>query len=118
MNDKIGHQIPGEGGIGVSNSLGANSLAILMSLGVPWLIRNIIYHNTPDKSFIVLSSFGIEYTITTLLVAVVLLYAVLAIAKYHLSKPVGFSLLTIYLIFLTIGILMELDIILPANRCT
>lgn len=88
-----------------------------MSLGVPWLIRNIIYHNTTDKSFVVLSSFGIEYTITTLLVAVIALYSVLAIAKYHLSKPVGFSLLVIYSIFLAIGVLMELDVILPARRC-
>lgn len=107
----------GEGGIGVSNSLGANSLAILMSLGVPWLIRNIIYHSTADKSFIVLNSYGIEYTISSLLVATVLLYAVLAIGKYHLNKAVGFSLLAIYSIFLTIGVLMELDIIFPAGRC-
>ncbi len=107
----------GEGGLGVSNSLGANSLAILMSLGVPWLIRNIIYHNTTDKSFIVLNSYGIEYTIASLLVATILLYAVLAIAKYHLNKPVGFSLLTIYSIFLTVGVLMELDIIFPSGSC-
>jgi len=107
----------GEGGIGVSNSLGANSLAILMSLGVPWLIRNIIYHSTADKSFIALSSYGIEYTIAMLLVATILLYAVLTIAKYHLNKPVGFSLLAIYSIFLTVGVLMELDIIFPSGNC-
>ncbi|KAJ6635314.1 Sodium/potassium/calcium exchanger 5 [Pseudolycoriella hygida] len=107
----------GESGIGVSNSLGANSLAILMSLGVPWLIRNIVYHNTTDKSFITLNSFGIEYTIVSLLAATVLLYAVLACAKYHLNKPVGFSLLTIYSIFLTVGILIELDVIFPSGNC-
>lgn len=107
----------GESGIGVSNSLGANSLAILMSLGVPWLIRNLIYQSTTDKSFIVLNSYGIEYTIASLLVATTLLYVVLAIAKYRLNKKVGFSLLIIYAIFLTLGILMELDIILPSGNC-
>lgn len=109
--------LSGEGGIGVSNSLGANSLAILMSLGVPWLIRNIIYHSTADKSFIILRSFGIEYTIVSLLVATVLLYAVLATAKYHLNKLVGLALLTIYSIFLTVGVLLELDIIFPSSDC-
>lgn len=88
-----------------------------MSLGVPWLIRNIIYYNTTDKSFITLNSFGIEYTIASLLVATVLLYAVLRIAKYHLNKTVGFSLLSIYSIFLTIGVLLELDIIFPSGNC-
>ncbi|KAG4065953.1 hypothetical protein HA402_006671 [Bradysia odoriphaga] len=107
----------GESGIGVSNSLGANSLAILMSLGVPWLIRNLIYQSTTDKSFIVLNSYGVEYTIASLLVATILLYVVLAIAKYRLNKKVGFSLLTIYAIFLTLGILMELDVLLPSGNC-
>lgn len=88
-----------------------------MSLGVPWLIRNIIYHNTTDKSFIVLNSSGIEYTIASLLVATVCLYVVLTVAKYHLNKIVGCSLLAIYSIFLTVGILMELDIILPSGDC-
>lgn len=88
-----------------------------MSLGVPWLIRNVVNHSSADKSFIVLNSSGIEYTISSLLVAIVLLYAVLTIAKYHLNKRVGFSLLTIYSIFLIVGVLMELDIIFPAGRC-
>lgn len=109
--------ISGESGIGVSNSLGANSLAILMSLGVPWLIRNLIYQSTTDKSFITLNSYGIEYTIASLLVATVLLYVVLAIAKYSLNKKVGFSLLTIYAIFLTLGVLIELGVILPSGDC-
>lgn len=84
---------------------------------MPWLIRNIIYQSTADEAFVVLNSDGIEYTITSLLVAAGLLYAVLTIAKYYLNKIVGFTLLFIYLIFLTVGILMELDVILPKSTC-
>uniref|UniRef100_T1GWN9 Sodium/calcium exchanger membrane region domain-containing protein n=2 Tax=Megaselia scalaris TaxID=36166 RepID=T1GWN9_MEGSC len=39
----------GDSGIGVSNSLGANSLAILLSLGLPWFIKNCITFNSEDN---------------------------------------------------------------------
>lgn len=110
--------ILGEGGIGVSNSLGANSLAILLSLGLPWLIRNIINADNPEKSYIALKSYGIEYTILCLLLATVVLYLVISIAKYTLRRRVGIILLSIYFVFITICILLEMDILLPSKLCT
>lgn len=107
----------GEGGIGVSNSLGANSLAILMSLGIPWLIKNILHRNTPGKDVIQITSYGVEYTILLLLLATLSLYIVLTLSRYRLKKTVGLTLISIYLVLITFGILLELNIFFPWIKC-
>lgn len=107
----------GEGSIGVSNSLGANSLAILMSLGIPWLIKNIINRNYPGKDFIRITSYRIEYTILLLFLAVVALFVVLSIARYRLKKTVGLALISIYMILITFGILLQMNIFFPWIIC-
>lgn len=107
----------GEGGIGVSNSLGANSLAILMSLGAPWLIRNCMYRDDPTKNFISLDSADIEYTFMSLLLATVVLYAVIWYSKYTLKRSVGFTLICVYAVFITLCILLEMDVLMPRTDC-
>lgn len=102
-----------EGGFGVSNSLGANSLAILMSLGIPWLIRNILYRNTPGKQAILLNPLSTQYTMLLLLVAVFSLYMVLTAARYQLKRTVGCVLITVYIVFVTLGILMASNVFFP-----
>lgn len=102
-----------EGGFGVSNSLGANSLAILMSLGVPWLIRNIMFQNVLGKESIPLNPLSTQYTMLLLLVAVFSLYMVLTIAKYQLKRTVGCVLISIYIVFVTLGILMASNVFFP-----
>lgn len=103
-----------EGGVGVSNSLGANSLAILMSLGVPWLIHNIIYRNDPSKSSIALNDDGIGYNFILLFFAVIILYVVLTLARYRLKRTVGITLFIVYLIFITFGVLIQTKTFSPA----
>lgn len=103
----------GEGGIGVSNSLGANSLAILMSLGIPWLIKNILNRNVPGKESIQMNSLSTEYNILILLIAVITLYGVLTLAKYRLKRSVGLSLMSAYSVFITIGVLLEMNVFFP-----
>lgn len=88
-----------------------------MSLGVPWMIRNIIYRNDPNKSYIRLDSADIEYTIMSLLLATVVLYAVISYCKYTLKRSVGFTLICVYLVFITLCILLEMDILFPTNQC-
>lgn len=102
-----------QGGVGVSNSLGANSLAILMSLGIPWLIKNILHRNTAGKNFIPLNPLSTEYNIMLLLCAVIALYLILTVAKYQLKRTVGFTLITVYSIFITLGILLEMNVFFP-----
>lgn len=107
----------GEGDVGVSNSLGANSLAILMSLGIPWLIRNILHRNEPGKESIQINSYGIEYTILLLLLAVIALYVVLTLSRYRLKKTVGLTLISVYSVLITISVLLELNIFFPSIVC-
>lgn len=104
-----------EGGVGVSNSLGANSLAILMSLGIPWLIRNILNRNIPGKNAIQITSEGIGYLISLLLLAAFSLYLVLTLSRYRLKKTVGIVLMSIYLVIITFGILLELNVFFPSQ---
>lgn len=107
-----------EGGFGVSNSLGANSLAILLSLGVPWLIRNIMYRNTPGKQAILLDPYSTEYSMLLLLLAVFALYMVLTVARYQLKRTVGCVLISVYAVFITLGILMETSVFFPKSTCS
>lgn len=107
-----------EGGFGVSNSLGANSLAILMSLGIPWLIRNIMYQNVPGKQSILLNPHSTQYTMLLLLLAVLSLYLVLTIARYQLKRTVGCVLISVYAVFVTLGILMETSVFFPKESCS
>lgn len=107
----------GRGGMGVSNSLGSNSLAILMSLGLPWFIRTMADGAGYTGASITIYSYGIEFTIISLLLAVACLFTVLSFAKYRLKKTVGIFLICVYLVFMTLAILIEMDIILPSGNC-
>lgn len=108
----------GDGGMGVSNSLGANSLAILVSLGLPWFIRSMVDGASKTDAFVKINSVGIEFTILSLLLTVAALYFIVSIASYRLKKTVGFYLFFTYLIFVTFAILVEMDILFPSgNYC-
>jgi len=107
----------GESGIGVSNSLGSNSLAILLSLGVPWFIKSCINFDgeTGVASKIEIAAQGIEYSIAILIIATISLYALLSMSGYRLTKRIGFSLLSIYLILIILQILLEMNVFFPEN---
>lgn len=108
----------GEGGFGVSNSLGANSLAILMSLGVPWFVKTMISGASTTNAHIAIQSYGIEFTIIFLLLALLAMYLILTWARYRLRKVVGAALISTYVIFITLAVLVELDILFPSgNTC-
>ncbi|CAK1588679.1 unnamed protein product [Parnassius mnemosyne] len=103
----------GEGGIGVSNALGANSLAILFALGLPWLIRTLtLVVQGADSTVVYINSAGIGYVVGSLLVAVVSLYITLYIGKFQLRKRLGLVLIVLYAIFITFAVLVEMGIII------
>uniref|UniRef100_A0A182Q6T2 Sodium/calcium exchanger membrane region domain-containing protein n=1 Tax=Anopheles farauti TaxID=69004 RepID=A0A182Q6T2_9DIPT len=108
----------GNGAMGVSNSLGANTLAILFSLGLPWFIRTMIDGGPSTGAYIAIQSYGIQYSVLALFGAIFTLYLVLYIAKYTLRKLVGLALAVGYLVIVTFMILTELDLFFPNNnRC-
>ncbi|KAJ8981095.1 hypothetical protein NQ317_005492 [Molorchus minor] len=73
----------GEGAFGVSNALGANTMNILFSLGMPWFFKTIT-QGTSSKSFIQIQSGSIEYTILALIGVVAVLYVTLYLKKFRL----------------------------------
>ncbi|XP_013179561.1 PREDICTED: sodium/potassium/calcium exchanger 3-like [Papilio xuthus] len=102
----------GEGGMGVSNALGANSLAILFALGVPWLIKTLtLVGQGAESSAVYINSAGIGFIVGSLLVAVTALYITLFIGKFQLRKRIGAVLVVLYAIFITFAILVEMGII-------
>ncbi|XP_031638472.1 sodium/potassium/calcium exchanger 3-like [Contarinia nasturtii] len=102
----------GERGIGVSNSLGSSTLDIFLSLGVPWFVRNLLqwYNSNPNPS-VLLESSGTGPTILLLLASVFLLYVILSIAKYRLTKLVGLSLFLGYTILAILSVSLEMNIL-------
>ncbi|XP_055389117.1 sodium/potassium/calcium exchanger 4 [Condylostylus longicornis] len=101
----------GESGIGVSNSLGANSLAILLSLGVPWFIHNLLHRNDDNYYGIEIGSQGIQYTFGILLLSTASLFIILSVSGFRLRRTVGFSLISVYLVLIVVQILIEMKVI-------
>lgn len=104
--------------MGISNALGANSLAILFALGVPWLIRTLALLASGKEPVVQISSSGIDLVVVSLLVAVVTLWVALYLAKFILRKRLGIALIIIYLLFITFAILTEMGIILNRDFLT
>lgn len=102
--------IKGENGVGVSNSLGSSSLDILLSLGLPWLIRNILNWKELNENPHVDLDRGVRWTACLLLVSVILLYSVLSVGKYRLQRSIGLTLISVYFFLITISVLFEMEI--------
>lgn len=102
----------GERGVGVSNSLGSSSLDIFLSLGVPWFVRNLMqwYNSSPNPS-VILESSGTGPTTLLLLASVIILYVILSVAKYRLSKIVGLSLFVGYTILAVLSVSLEMNVL-------
>ncbi|XP_045542125.1 sodium/potassium/calcium exchanger 3-like [Papilio machaon] len=102
----------GEGGMGVSNALGANSLAILFALGLPWLIKTLtLVGQGAENTAVYINSAGIGFIVGSLLVAVAALYVTLFLGKFQLRKKLGAVLIVLYAIFITFAILVEMGVI-------
>ncbi|KAJ8921016.1 hypothetical protein NQ315_015812 [Exocentrus adspersus] len=97
----------GEGAFGVSNSLGANTMNILLSLGMPWFFKTIT-KGASNSSFIKIQSGSIEYTIMALIGVACSLYLTLYFNKFRLGKRAGVILMCIYLVCVILAILSEL----------
>ncbi|CAH1958907.1 unnamed protein product [Acanthoscelides obtectus] len=107
----------GEGAFGVSNSLGANSMNILMSLGMPWFFKNMLNLYRGNHDGIHIQSGSIEYTILALIFVSFCLYTVLALNKFRLGKLVGATLLFIYASMVVLAVLSEMLFFPTAKEC-
>ncbi|EZA57026.1 Sodium/potassium/calcium exchanger, partial [Ooceraea biroi] len=100
----------GNGDMAMSNTLGANTLDILLCLGLPWLIKII-----KDKEDIKIVSGALRYSVLSIVVCVIAFYSVTALCKYRLNKKVGVICLILYVIFLVFALLFELNVFYRVN---
>lgn len=109
--------VTGEGGVGVSNALGANSLAILFALGTPWLIKTLtLVGQAAEETAVFIDSRGIAFVVSSLLLAIACLWFTLFFAKFKLRKAVGCVLLILYIIFITFSVLVEIGVIFDIEQ--
>jgi Ca2+/Na+ antiporter len=111
--------VAGMGAMGISSSVGANTLNILLCLAMPWFIKcivQIIQTGDMSTSTISIMSEGVTYNCFSLLACVLLLYVVVAIFKFQLGKCLGFACLITYFIFITFSVLVEMNIFFLVNK--
>lgn len=103
----------------MANSIGASSLAILLSLGLPWFLLTVIQEANPntDRTYVRLLSNGVEYTILSLLPMILIVFLVFWVRKFVLSLRTGLLLFVFYLLFLAFAILVEVDVLFKPNFC-
>lgn len=109
----------GTTGTGIANSIGASSLAILLSLGLPWFLRTVIdeIYAKSESTYFPIQSNGVEFTILGLIPSAGLLFFTLWACNFTLKKRTGFILFLSYLTILSFAILVELDVLFKPNFC-
>lgn len=93
--------------MGVSNSLGANTMNILFSLGMPWFFKTMLM-GANENAKIYIESGSIVYTIMSLILVAIMLYATLYFNKFKLRKMTGYILVTVYIICIVLACLSEM----------
>lgn len=94
----------------MSNTLGANTLDVLMCLGLPWAIKSLM-----TKNDVLIESGALAYSVMSIILCVIGFYGVTAYYKYQLNRHVGIACLIMYLLFLTFAIMLELNVFFPVN---
>ena len=102
----------------LSNSIGSNTFDILMCLGLPWLIRSSIIARDAETNFIKINSIGLEYSAIMLITSLAVLYMILSCNKFILDRKVGIMSLGLYLVFLIMASLFELNVFFTVNLPT
>ncbi|XP_037038337.1 sodium/potassium/calcium exchanger 3-like [Bradysia coprophila] len=100
----------GNSNVGVSNSVGASSLAIIIALGVPWFFRAVISSPGHERPYVALHTNGMEYIILSLLLLTLCFYLILYFRRFILTKITGGLLILTYAVFITIAVLMEVGV--------
>jgi Ca2+/Na+ antiporter len=97
----------GKGEMAISNSIGSNSFDILICLGFPWLLENLI--SNTNKPIHVYSG-GIFYSTSILLASLIVLLALFYLNKWKLNKRFGGLMLALWVIVTILTCLFEYDV--------
>ncbi|XP_054712833.1 sodium/potassium/calcium exchanger 4-like [Uloborus diversus] len=96
----------GMANMAICNLIGSNIFDILFCLGVPWFIKTFFFSPT---STVIINSSALTYTTATLLSTVILLFVTFSVAGWKLNWKVGLMCLVLYLGFLIIACMFELN---------
>ncbi|KAL0278850.1 UNVERIFIED_CONTAM: hypothetical protein PYX00_000539 [Menopon gallinae] len=97
----------GECSIGLSNSMGCNSLDVTLCMALPWFVRCLIPQGETGISHVLIKSPGIRFNCSLLVISVVVLFAMLCCRRFKLNRISGAVSLVIYIAVLSIAIAME-----------
>ncbi|XP_042901607.1 sodium/potassium/calcium exchanger 5 [Parasteatoda tepidariorum] len=99
----------------ICNLIGSNIFDILFCLGVPWFIKTFFFSKT---SSLIINSSALTYTTLTLLSTVVLLFVTFSLSGWKLNRKVGLMCLVLYVAFLVIACMCELNVFGDMNPPT
>ena len=97
----------GDGAMAVSNTVGSNVFDILLCLGLPWLLKTTA---VDLGGYVVVLSGSIIYTSISLFGTVAVTIFLVVINKWYLNKCIGMAFLLLYLSFITVATLFELNV--------
>ena len=108
----------GIGAMGISNSVGANTLDILLCLGLPWFIKCMVLMaatGDPSDGYVQILSKGVTYNCFALLLCVFVLYSAISLFHFQIRKLFGVTSLTLYGVFITFAVLSEMNMFYYVN---
>ncbi|KAK8761728.1 hypothetical protein V5799_027004 [Amblyomma americanum] len=97
----------GLGNMAICNLLGSNIFDVLFCLGVPWFFK-ALFASSSHEVFI--NSAAMTYTSVTLLSTVVLLFFIFVATQWTLNYKVGFACVFMYVIFIVLACMYELNV--------
>jgi len=100
----------GHGDMAVSSSIGSNVFDILVGLPVPWMFYTSI---ADPLGYVPVYSDGLTIMIITLFVMVALTITVIVLSGWKLSRRLAYSMLILYVLFVTQSLLLEYNVIFP-----
>jgi K+-dependent Na+/Ca+ exchanger-like protein len=96
----------GMGNMAVSNSLGSNVFDILFGLGIPWVLKTLIY-GVPVK----INSGSLNILVMFLFITVAMVVLCIHATGWQLSKRVGIALVCAYWVVILFMLLLEMCIL-------
>ncbi|KAI7686366.1 Sodium/potassium/calcium exchanger 2 [Sarcoptes scabiei] len=97
--------------MGICAAIASNIFAILLGLGMPWVIQFLINwtrNNSYQESAIHLKSNALPYTSMLLLAMVIFLYLIFRCCEWKLSRRFSLICVIVHLIFISVSIALEL----------
>lgn len=97
----------GYGTMALCNALGSNTFAILICLGVPWLIKTLSSY--PHTGYLTIGSQGTADSSFIVLIALLVTYMIFLANKFYLKRKIGWLCILLYIVFISVGIYIELQ---------